>query len=76
MLLLVLTSMRFPECQFRLSCFFPNGNATASCGVQVPQVLWPLPPVNPACTPHLWDKRFVVGGRCIPIGDGFLQRPR
>ena len=55
------------ECIYNLSC--PNGNDKASCGVQVPQVHWPLPGINGgACTKFFWDKRFVVAGDCIPIG--------
>ena len=55
------------ECIYNLSC--PNGNDKASCGVQVPQVHWPLPGINGgACTKFFWVKRFVVAGDCIPIG--------
>jgi hypothetical protein len=55
------------ECNFNLAC--PNGNGAATCGVQVPWIHWPLVPLNGVCTTYLHDKRFVVGGRCIPIGD-------
>jgi len=53
-------------CVFNLSC--PNGNSKATCGIQVPQVI-----AYGVCKPYLWDKRFVVGGKCENIGDASQQ---